>query len=156
MMQKLQDIAVRVEATDGLPLNHSNATPILHEVLHALQKLVGEGESTTIDLRAIPFGPGDEAELLTQLGTGEINVEMHSLGRSLIRETAYSGVWLVDHRNADDQRIALQIEITPVPTILSAQTEDMHDAIARLDDWLTRASTETTGQRPVDGRSSDG
>ncbi|MEJ2456438.1 MAG: hydrogenase expression/formation protein [Candidatus Thiodiazotropha sp.] len=144
-MQKLQDIAVRVEATDGLPLNHSNATPILHEILHALQRLLNEQESTTIDLRALPFGPGDEEELLNQLGTGEIRVELNSLGRSLITETAYSGVWLVDHRNADDQRIALQIEITPIPSILKAQNEDVQDAIERLEDSLNPSCTETAG-----------
>ncbi|MEJ2393416.1 MAG: hydrogenase expression/formation C-terminal domain-containing protein [Candidatus Thiodiazotropha sp.] len=145
-MQKLQDIAVRVEATDGLPLNHSNATPIMHEVLHALQRLARDNESTTIDLRAIPFGPGDEEQLLNQLGVGEIQIEMNSLGRSLISETAFSGVWLVDHRNADDQRIALQIEITPVPSILLAQQEDVLDAIDRLDDWLNPSITESAGQ----------
>lgn len=145
-MQKLQDIAVRVEATDGLPLNHSNATPIMHEVLHALQRLAHDNESTTIDLRAIPFGPGDEEQLLNQLGVGEIQIELNSLGRSLISETAFSGVWLVDHRNADDQRIALQIEITPVPSILLAQQEDVLDAIDRLDDWLNTSITESAGQ----------
>jgi hydrogenase-1 operon protein HyaF len=145
-MQKLQDIAVRVEATDGLPLNHSNATPIMHEVLHALQRLAHDNESTTIDLRAIPFGPGDEEQLFNQLGVGEIQIELNSLGRSLISETAFSGVWLVDHRNADDQRIALQIEITPVPSILLAQQEDVLDAIDRLDDWLNTSITESAGQ----------
>ncbi len=144
-MQKLQDIAVRVEATDGLPLNHSNATPIMHEILHALQRLLDNQESTTIDLRALPFGPGDEEELLNQLGSGEIRVELNSLGRSLITETAYSGVWLVDHRNADDQRIALQIEITPIPAILKAQSEDVRDAIGRLEEKLNPSFTETAG-----------
>lgn len=145
-MQKLQDIAIRVEATDGLPLNHSTATPIMHEILHALQRLASHGESTTIDLHALPFGPGDEEQLLTQLGSGEIQVQLHSLGRSLIHETAFSGVWLVDHRNADDQRIALQIEITPIPAILTAQHEDVLDGIARLEEWLDPTCIETSGQ----------
>ncbi|MGD9163588.1 MAG: hydrogenase expression/formation C-terminal domain-containing protein [Chromatiales bacterium] len=145
-MQKLQDIAVRVEATDGLPLDHSNATPIIHEILHALCRLADAGESTLIDLHAIPFGPADEKELLSQLGIGEIKIELNTLGRSLIHETAYSGVWLIDHRNADDQRIALQIEVSPVPSILLAQKEDVSDAIERLKDWLNPSATETTGR----------
>ena len=145
-MQKLQDIAVRVEATDGLPLNHSNATPIMHEILHAMHRLLTQHESTILDLRAIPFGPGDEEQLLSQLGTGEIRIELNALGRSLITETAYSGVWLVDHRNADDQRIALQVEITPVPAILMAQNEDLQDAVRRLESSLNPSYTETTGQ----------
>jgi hydrogenase-1 operon protein HyaF len=146
-MQKLQDIAIRVEeATDGLPLNHSNATPIMHEILHALRKLEAQGETTTIDLRAIPFGPGDEDDLLKLLGHGEITVELDSLGKSHIRETAYSGVWLIDHRNAEDERIALQIEITQVPTIIRSQAEDMADAIMRLDDQLNPKRTEQAGR----------
>ena len=155
-MQKLQDIAVRVEGTDGLPLNHSNATPIMHEILHALENLADKGETTTIDLRAMPFGPGDEDQLLSQLGSGEILVELNSLGRSKIYETAYSGVWLIDHRNADDQPVALQIEIAPIPSILLAQTEDVRDAITRLNHWLNPDSTESADVQAADGRSSDG
>jgi hydrogenase-1 operon protein HyaF len=145
-MQKLQDIAIRAEATDGLPLNHSNATPILHEILHALRKLKAQGEPSTLDLRAIPFGPGDEEELLTLLGHGEITVELDSLGKSIIRESAYSGVWIVDHRNAQGERVALQIEITQVPTIIQSQAEDMADAILRLDDRLNPKRTESVGR----------
>jgi hydrogenase-1 operon protein HyaF len=144
-MQKLQDIAIRVEATDGLPLNHSNAKPIMHEILHALQKLKAQGETTTIDLRAIPFGPGDEADLLTHLGKGEIYVELNSLGKSVIRESAYSGVWIIDHRNADEQRVALQIEVTRLPAIIQAQPEDVAESITRLDHQLNPKSTDTVG-----------
>lgn len=145
-MQKLQDIAIRAEATDGLPLNHSNATPIMHEILHALRKLKAQAEPTTIDLRAIPFGPGDEDDLLNLLGTGEITVELDSLGKSTIRESAYSGVWIVDHRNAEGERVALQIEITRVPAIIQSQAEDMAEAIIRLDDQLNLKRTESVGR----------
>ena len=145
-MQKLQNIAVRGAATDGLPPDHSNAIPIMHEILHALRRLTEDGESTTIDLQAIPFGPGDEERLSSLLGSGEIQAELNALGRSLIRETAFSGVWLVDHRNADDQRIALQIEISPIPAILLVQNEDLLDAISRLEERLNPICPET-GQR---------
>lgn len=150
-MQKLQNIAVRVAATDGLPPDHSNATPILHEILHALRRLTDQGEPTTIDLLALPFGPGDEAALLSRLGDGEVRIELNSLGRSLIRETGYSGVWLIDHRNADGQRVALQIEIARIPAILLAQEDDLRDATRRLQERLDKICTETpgfsTGQR---------
>lgn len=153
-MQKLQDIAVRVEATEGLPLSHSNATPIMHEILHALHKLKAQGETTTIDLRAIPFGPGDEDELLGRLGTGEVKVELDSLGKSSILETAYSGVWIIDHRNADDERVALQIEVTLIPAIIMTQAGDLADSIIRLDGQLNPKSSGTVADRPVSGRSS--
>ncbi|MCU7936353.1 MAG: hydrogenase expression/formation protein [Candidatus Thiodiazotropha sp. (ex Dulcina madagascariensis)] len=140
-MQQLQDIAVRVEAMEGAELNHSNALPIMHEILHALQRLRKEGEGATIDLQSIPFGPGDEEALLHLLGRGEVSIELQSLGKSSIWETAYPGVWLIDHHNAEGERIALQIEINRIPAIVLSQDEDISDAIVRLDMQLNPNAT---------------
>lgn len=155
-MPRLQDIAVRTQTTECVSRDHLNTTPILHEILHALRRLVARGEPTTIDLRAIPFGPGDEERLLETLGKGEVSVELDTLGSSRIRESAYSGVWIVDHRNAEDQRIALQIEIARVPVILSAQAEDMADSLERLEHLLNPNRSDSAGPGPEQGRSSDG
>ncbi|MCU7845805.1 MAG: hydrogenase expression/formation protein [Candidatus Thiodiazotropha sp. (ex Monitilora ramsayi)] len=145
-MQKLQDIAVRVESKD-VPLNHSNATPILHEIHHALQRLATQQETTTIDLRAIPFGPGDEEDLLNRLGTGEVQIELDSLGTSKLWETAFSGVWIIDHRNAEGERVALQIEVTRVPEIIQTHPDDVTDSLQLLDNQLNPNRTETSGLR---------
>ncbi|MBV2121998.1 MAG: hydrogenase expression/formation protein [Candidatus Thiodiazotropha taylori] len=131
-MQRLQDIAIKVESPEGIQASHGNALPILHEILHALQRFSTEGEQSCIDLRSLPFGPGDEEELLRLLGRGEINMTMDALGESTIWETAFSGVWIVDHRNAEGERVALQIEIGSVPQIVFSQQEDIVDAIDRL------------------------
>jgi hydrogenase-1 operon protein HyaF len=129
-MSALDNIAVRVESAGNLT---RNALPLLHEIRHALARLAESGESTAIDLRSIPFGPGDEAELLAALGTGEVTAHLQALGESRITETSYSGVWVVDHYNANGQRIAFQIEVTPVPPILAAQPADMADGLQRLE-----------------------
>jgi hydrogenase-1 operon protein HyaF len=139
-MQKLQDIEVRTESPLGPDPNHGNAAPILHEIHHALQRLLKEGETTTIDLRAIPFGPGDEQQLLKILGRGEVDVQLDALGMSEIWESRYAGVWIVDHKNQAGERIALQIEVTRVPEILQAQSEDISESISRLDDQLKAAA----------------
>jgi hydrogenase-1 operon protein HyaF len=130
-MYKLQDIAV----------NHSNALPVMHEVLHALKRLKERGVATTIDLKSIPFGPGDEQELLHQLGCGEVSIELQSLGKSRICETLYPGVWLVDHYNAVGERVALSLEINHVPEIVKSQSEDISDAIIRLEQQLNPDSS---------------
>ncbi|MCG7982390.1 MAG: hydrogenase expression/formation protein [Candidatus Thiodiazotropha lotti] len=132
-MPRLQDIAVKVESPDGNQNSHGNALPILHEIHHALQRFSSEGEYCCIDLRSLPFGPGDEEQLLQLLGRGEIHVTMDALGESTIWETAFSGVWIVDHRNAEGERVALQIEIGSVPKIVFSQQEDIVDAIDRLE-----------------------
>lgn len=128
-MGALDDIAVRVESAGHFT---RNALPLLHEIRHALDRLVGNGESTLIDLLSIPFGPGDEAELLSSLGTGEVSARLDALGESKIAETQYPGVWVVDHYNTNGQRIAFQIEVTAVPSVLVAHPADMADGLQRL------------------------
>ncbi|MES9941286.1 MAG: hydrogenase expression/formation C-terminal domain-containing protein [Candidatus Thiodiazotropha sp. 6PLUC2] len=135
-MQRLQDIAVKVVPSEGTQNNHSNAIPILHEILHALQRFTTDAEPWCIDLRAIPFGPGDEELLLSKLGEGEISLTMDSLGKSKIWETAFSGVWVIDHRNAEGERVALQVEIGRIPQIVLSQQEDILDAIGQLEKEL--------------------
>jgi hydrogenase-1 operon protein HyaF len=132
-MSALDGIAIRVEPPEWAA---SNALPVLHEVRHALANLLATGEGTVIDLFAIPFGPGDERTLLEALGEGEVTAHLHALGESRIVETAYPGVWLIDHHNADGQRVAYHIEIANVPQVLSAQPEDVADGLRRLESAL--------------------
>ncbi|MBL3526531.1 MAG: hydrogenase expression/formation protein [gamma proteobacterium endosymbiont of Lamellibrachia anaximandri] len=135
-MQKLQDIDVRIEAAVDQSVQHGNAIPLLHEILHALRRLGETEEPTTIDLRSIPFGPGDEEQLLDALDRGEVTVKLETLGASEIYETAFAGVWIVEHKNTEGERIALQIEITRVPEILFTQVADLTDSISRLENRL--------------------
>jgi hydrogenase-1 operon protein HyaF len=129
-MSALDQIAVRVETADRFA---RNALPVLHEVRHALRRLVEAGESTVIDLHSMPFGPGDEEDLLAALGTGEVAAQLQALGESRVTETIYPGVWIVDHYNTHGQRIAFQVEVTPVPSVLVAHADDMADGLQRLE-----------------------
>jgi hydrogenase-1 operon protein HyaF len=113
----------------------------MHEVLHSLKRLKDRGVATTIDLKSIPFGPGDEEELLHHLGCGEVSIELQSLGKSRICETRYPGVWLIDHYNAADERVALSLEVNYVPEIVKSQSEDISDAIIRLEQQLNPDSS---------------
>jgi hydrogenase-1 operon protein HyaF len=139
-MTGLNGIGVMVEATRSEPIEWGNALPILHEVRHGLSRLSETGESTLIDLHALPFGPGDEQRLLDLLGRGEVDARIDALGPTRVWETAFPGVWLVDHRNAQDERLALHIEIASVPEILRSQREDIADALVRLDARITTAA----------------
>jgi hydrogenase-1 operon protein HyaF len=136
-MPSLDDIPIRIEPAAGgggtSASNYGNALPILSEVRHALARLVATGESTRIDLAALPFGPGDEDRLMELLGQGEVTATVDALGPTRIRETRFSGVWIVDYANADDQRVALHIEVAEVPQILCAQSADLADGLAELD-----------------------
>jgi hydrogenase-1 operon protein HyaF len=131
-MSGLESIAVSVE-TDVSPGDWGNALPLFHEIRHGLYRLADNGERTLIDLNSMPFGPGDEERLRGLLGRGEVEAEIHALGPTRIWETAVHGVWLIDYRNLDGQRLALHIEIATVPEILRAQPADIQDALRELD-----------------------
>ena len=113
-----------------------NVEPILHEIRHALERLIKTGECSAIDLRSIPLAPGEEETIIERLGRGEVNAQLDALGPSEIRETRFPGVWLITHYNETESVIGRFIEITECPDILKAQHEDMSHAAARLREEL--------------------
>ena len=122
----LQSIAVKVENSSG------NVLPILHEVRHALARLLDGGDTCVIDLRAIPLAPGEEEAILAALGKGEVSADFDALGRSEVRESAYGGCWIVTHYDEAGAIKARFIEITTIPDILKSQSADIADGIERL------------------------
>ncbi len=116
-----------------------NVQPILGEVLHALDRLLDDGEPTIIDLGRLPFGPGEIEELERQLGTGEIRAELDALGASRIRETIYPGVWWLEHFNTAGELAGRYIEITRVPEILKSQEADVAAGRARLHERISHS-----------------
>jgi len=111
-----------------------NVKPLLNEVKHALNNLIKNSESTVIDLRSIPLAPGEEEKILNTLGCGEVHAQLNALGPSEIIETQYAGVWIVTHRNDENEIISRFIEITTMPDILRSQKEDV---IAAYNDLAT-------------------
>jgi hydrogenase-1 operon protein HyaF len=139
-MSGLSDISVKVEAGRGLePELRGNALPLLHEIRHALSRLVEEGEPTVIDIQSIPMGPGDLRKLLEALGEGEVRAELETLGKTIIRESRYSGVWIIEHLSGTGGIASRFIEINWVPPILQAQAEDVQKGLAELADALAPA-----------------
>jgi hydrogenase-1 operon protein HyaF len=113
-----------------------NVLPLLHEIKHALQRLVEQGREDIIDLGSIPMTSDDEQVLESFLGRGEVRASLEALGKSEIRETRFSGVWWIIHYNENDERIGHFIEITSMPQILKSQAEDMQAALSELNEQL--------------------
>jgi hydrogenase-1 operon protein HyaF len=117
-----------------------NVQPLLHEIRHALDRLLEKGESSSIDLASLPLAPGEERRIEEALGDGELQAELNALGISTIRETSFPGVWIVTHRNADDEVIGRLIEITLIPELLKSQREDISEG---LDELSARLADDT-------------
>ena len=82
------------------------------------------------------MGPGEEQHLESLLGTGEVTATINAMGPSTVNESLFAGVWLVTHRNTDDEILGKFIEITRIPSILESQTEDIRGALKALPDLL--------------------
>lgn len=144
----LDAIAVTVDGTTG------NVGPLIHEIRHALIRLLAtEGESavdecahglnefarhanSVIDLRSLPLAPGEEEEIEALLGIGEVRADITALGPTTVQETRVSGVWIVTHRNADDEVVAKFIEVTRIPPLLLAHDEDIRHGVEFLNKAL--------------------
>jgi hydrogenase-1 operon protein HyaF len=109
-----------------------NVKPILHEIRHALKKLLDSGEGSIIDLRSIPLAPGEEETIIKTLGHGEVHARLDALGPSDIYETQYAGVWIVTHYNQGDNIVSRFIEVTEIPDVLKSQGEDVEHALKGL------------------------
>jgi len=114
-----------------------NVQPLLHQVRHALDKLLSDGDPAIIDLRSIPLAPGEEQSIIDLLGQGEVHARLNALGSSEIYETRYAGVWLITHYNEENIIVSRFIEINDIPDILKSQHEDMslaaHSLMQELD-----------------------
>lgn len=132
-------IPIRIDGCTSA-MSTGNVLPILYEIKHALQVLMEQGGESVIDLGSIPMAPGDEAALESFLGRGEVNASLDSLGNSEIRETRFSGVWLITHFNENDERIGRFIEITTMPEILKSQVQDISAALTAIDKQIMEMS----------------
>lgn len=112
-------------ATGNVPL-------LLAEIRHALERLMADGTTHALDLKAIPLGPGEEDAVLAALGRGELRAELDSYGPTEIQECAYPGVWCVTHRNTAGQIVGRFIEITCTPALLASPPEDVRAGLERL------------------------
>ena len=123
----LKAIGVKVEpaSVEEIDAFTLNVVPLLHEVRHALGRLLESGEPTTIDLGAIPLAPGEFEKIDAALGTGEVKVALDAMGPSQIYETQFSGVWRITHFNAADEVVGRFVEVTRIPEILLAQETDV-------------------------------
>lgn len=123
-----------------------NAKPILNEIRHGLDRLLGGGNTTIIDLQRIPFGLDDEAYLRKALGDGEVHATINVLGKSTIQETGVAGVWWVKHYDENGAVLGKFLEVTTIPEVLKSQPQDILQGLRNLNASLETDRPTTTAQ----------
>ena len=127
--EALADIKIQVDTPE---YDSGNLHSILSEIKFALEQLLEQKKTHCIDLRAMPWSPGEEDKLEQYLGRGEISVELNALGKSTFYETRFSGIWIVTHYNQEDEIIGKLIEITTMPEMIFSQYEDIKESLENI------------------------
>ena len=117
----------------GEPGLTGNALPLLRELLEMVRRLIDAGESSAIDLSALPLTPADLDWLRERLGAGEISVTLQANGESTLNETGCPGVWWVTHRNEQGAVTSQFIEVAFVPELVKAHPQDVAIGQERLE-----------------------
>ncbi len=110
-----------------------NAPALLREIAEMVRRLLATGETSAIDLQALPLTPADLDWLREQLGEGEIAVTLNAEGESSLDETACPGVWWVTHRNPRGAVASAFIEVAFVPEVVKAHHEDVAIGLEHLE-----------------------
>jgi hydrogenase-1 operon protein HyaF len=148
-LNTLAGIPVAVEHASG------NVELLLHEIGHALERLVDTGQASVIDLRGVPLAPGEEERILQFLGSGEVRAELDAGGPSIVNESRFAGVWVVTHHDPAGEIIGRLIEITLVPDIMCSQVVEMRESRERLARELG-FMRRPAASMPVPARNTDG
>ena len=109
-----------------------NAPVLLREISARVCRLADAGETSAIDLLAMPLTASDLEWLREQLGTGEIVITLDADGESFLTETSFPGVWWVMHHNPKGGVLSAFIEIAPVPELAKAHKDDVRGGLERL------------------------
>ncbi|OOG22440.1 hydrogenase expression/formation protein [Thioalkalivibrio denitrificans] len=144
-MSGLDQITVRVESPDpdgADDILTGMADALLREIHAHLADLHLKGENHTIDLNGLPLTEADRRQLKAALGQGEVRIHVECAGPSEVYETAYAGVWWVDHRNGLGASAVQHIEIARTPAIVPAHPDDIADAVVRLEAALKDAAEQ--------------
>lgn len=114
------------------------------EMVSKLAALISKGQTDIIDLRHEPLTLNDIGELKALLGQGEIDVTLKSLGSSRVYETAVPGIWWISHFNEQGDVTSEFIEITLCPDLIKTFPDDLHSAVARLQEKIHQYSHRLT------------
>jgi len=110
-----------------------NAPPLLRELAEQVKRLLATGESSAIDLSALPLTPADLDWLRGKLGSGEIAITLQANGESTLNETACPGVWWVTHHNEQGVVASQFIEVAFVPELVKAHPQDVAIGLEKLE-----------------------
>ncbi|KFI26160.1 hydrogenase expression/formation protein [Paenirhodobacter enshiensis] len=117
------------------PAGVVNAPALLAELTDHSARYKG-GAAHVINLTLLPHTEEDLDWLDRTLGEGAVTVLSRGYGNCRITATALSHVWRVQFFNSMDQLILDTFEVTSMPEVALAATEDLEDSASRIREVL--------------------
>ncbi len=123
---------------DNSARDNVNVRSILVEIQQGLKNFnqCKHKDNYSIDLGAIPLSADERGYLFELLGHGELDISLSALGKSEIYETLFSGVWVIKHRDEQDQFNGMFLEIGDVPDIILSCEDDRFTAAMELHELI--------------------
>ncbi len=118
------------------PAGVNNAIPLIAELNDHIMQLAEAGNRTdeahVINLTLLPQSDEDLDYLAEVLGKGAVTILSRGYGNCRITSTATRNVWWVQYFNSQDAIILNTLEVTSVPIVACASSEDIADSAQRL------------------------
>jgi len=120
------------ELADGV----MNAPPLLAELNAKIAEYQPGSEAHIINLSLLPQTEQDLAFLEQRLGQGPVTILSRGYGNCRITATTIRYVWWVQYFNSQDTLILNTLEVSDMPSVACASSEDIADSNQRLKEIL--------------------
>lgn len=127
-----QDVAI----PQSFVANVFNAPALLPEINEHVAKVDTAAAPHVINLSLLPHTLEDLTLLDQLLGKGDLAILSRGYGNCRVTSTRTRNVWWVQYYNSQDTLILNSIEITRLPEVVCAATEDLTDSAERLREIL--------------------
>ncbi|MEW5963594.1 MAG: hydrogenase expression/formation C-terminal domain-containing protein [Pseudomonadota bacterium] len=139
--QSILDIAFSAARHDvaipqGFGANVFNAPALLPEINEHIAKANAAAAPHVINLSLLPHTLEDLALLDQLLGKGDLVILSRGYGNCRVTSTRTRNVWWVQYYNSQDTLILNSIEVTRLPEVVRAASEDLAASAERLREIL--------------------
>lgn len=114
----------------------SNAMPILVELEDHCVRFDQAGAEHSINLTLLPLSQEEIEFLDARLGRGPVDMLSRAYGKCQVISTLTPNVWWVRYYNSMGTLILNSLEITSMPQVVAAASEDLGDSSTRLREIL--------------------
>lgn len=118
------------------PAGVMNAPSVLNELEDRVQAWRPGAAAHVINLTLLPLSPEDVAAIDASLGQGPVLILSRGYGNCRITLTEVPMCWRVSYYNSQDAMILDTLEVTDMPEVACAASEDLMDSQERLADLL--------------------